>query len=192
MKTSPTATHRRRRAAILHAALELFAQQSFAATPVPVIAERAGVGTGIIYRYWSSKEELVNDLYRFCKRALAASLDIPPHVSARQTFAAWWQRLLAFAEEHPDAFEFLEAHNHQPYLDRKSLALDATLQAVAVRLIKGWQDNGAISDLEPTALLTLPHGAFGGLRKAMAADHLNLNDDLIAIAEARVWKFFER
>ena len=43
MKTHPTAT-RRRCDAILHAALELFAQQSFAAmpVPVPVIAARAG------------------------------------------------------------------------------------------------------------------------------------------------------
>ncbi|MDH3598871.1 MAG: TetR family transcriptional regulator [Candidatus Tectomicrobia bacterium] len=191
MKTSPTATLSRRDA-ILHAALELFAQQSFAATPVPMIAERAGVGTGTIYRYWSGKEELVNDLYRFCKRALAAYLDIPPHLSARQTFGAWWQHLLAFAEENPDAFEFLEAHKHQPYLDRKSLALDAKLQAVAVRIIKDWQDQGAISDLEPTALLTLAHGAFVGLRKAMAAGHLNLSDDLITAAEEQVWKLFER
>jgi len=61
MKTSPTAT-RHRRDAILHAALELFVQQSFAAAPVPVVAERAGVGTGPIYRYWSSEEEWVNDL----------------------------------------------------------------------------------------------------------------------------------
>jgi hypothetical protein len=41
MKTHPIAT-RSRRDAILHAALELFAQQSFAATPVPVSAARAG------------------------------------------------------------------------------------------------------------------------------------------------------
>jgi AcrR family transcriptional regulator len=150
------------------------------------------VGTGTIYRYWSSKDALVNDLYRFCKRALAAYLEIPPHLSARQTFGAWWQRLLVFAEENPDTFEFLEAHKHQPYLDRKSLALDARLQAVAVRMIKEWQDKGAISDLEPTALLTLAHGAFVGLRKAMTAGHLNLNRDRIAAAEEQVWKLFER
>jgi hypothetical protein len=59
-------------------------------------------------------------------------------------------------------------------------------------MIKEWQDKGAISDLEPTALLTLAHGAFVGLRKAMTAGHLNLNRDRIAAAEEQVWKLFER
>ena len=85
----------------------------------------------------------------------------------------------------------LELFAQQSYLDRKSLALDTKWQAVAVRLITDWQAKEAICDLEPTALLTLAHGAFVGL-KAMAAGHLNLNDEFIAVAEERVWKLFER
>jgi Tetracyclin repressor-like, C-terminal domain len=86
----------------------------------------------------------------------------------------------------------LELFAQQSYLDRKSLALDTKWQAVAVRLITDWQAKEAICDLEPTALLTLAHGAFVGLRKAMAAGHLNRHDDLITAAEERVWKLFER
>ena len=46
------------------AALELFVERGFYGTAVPEIAERAGVGAGTIYRYFESKEALVNALYR--------------------------------------------------------------------------------------------------------------------------------
>src|SRR5689334_15289154 len=53
-----------KREAILAAALELFVERGFYGTAVPEIAERAGVGAGTIYRYFESKETLVNELYR--------------------------------------------------------------------------------------------------------------------------------
>src|SRR5450432_2866251 len=56
-----------KREAILAAALELFAERTFDGTPVPLIAERAGVAAGTIYRHFESKEALVNALYRRCK-----------------------------------------------------------------------------------------------------------------------------
>ena len=45
------------------AALHLFAERGADATPVPMIAERAGVAVGSIYRYYADKEELVARLY---------------------------------------------------------------------------------------------------------------------------------
>src|SRR5262245_28981195 len=50
--------------AIMAAALELFIKRGFYGTAVPEIAERAGVGAGTIYRYFESKEALVNAIYR--------------------------------------------------------------------------------------------------------------------------------
>ena len=40
--------------AILEAALALFAERGYDGTPVPLIAEKAGVGAGTIYRYFES------------------------------------------------------------------------------------------------------------------------------------------
>ena len=59
------------REAILDAALHLFTERTFAACPVPLVAERAGVATGTIYRYFPSKEALVNEVYRRWNKVLA-------------------------------------------------------------------------------------------------------------------------
>jgi AcrR family transcriptional regulator len=55
-----TAAHQ----AILHATLELFADEGFDAMSIEAIAERAGVGKTTIYRRWDSKEDLMLDAAR--------------------------------------------------------------------------------------------------------------------------------
>jgi AcrR family transcriptional regulator len=50
--------------AVLHATLELFADEGFDAMSIEAIAARAGVGKTTIYRRWDSKEELMLDAAR--------------------------------------------------------------------------------------------------------------------------------
>lgn len=49
---------------IMKASVSLFTERGFDATTIPMIAERAHVGTGTIYRYFDSKETLVNVLFQ--------------------------------------------------------------------------------------------------------------------------------
>jgi AcrR family transcriptional regulator len=73
LEAAPTAAagaRAEKRDAILAAALELFAERGFHGTSVPEIAERARVGAGTIYRYFPSKEALVNALFRAQKLEL--------------------------------------------------------------------------------------------------------------------------
>ena len=44
-------------------ALHLFAERGADATPMPMIAECAGVAVGSLYRYYTNKDELVARLY---------------------------------------------------------------------------------------------------------------------------------
>ncbi|GAB6083239.1 hypothetical protein JCM30471_21530 [Desulfuromonas carbonis] len=53
-----------KREEILHAALELIAENGFHGAPMAMIAERAGVGAGTIYRYFENKDVLINVLYQ--------------------------------------------------------------------------------------------------------------------------------
>ena len=53
-----------RRVAIIEAALEEFTSQGFTATKLEDVAVRAGIGKGTIYLYFSSKEELFEEVVR--------------------------------------------------------------------------------------------------------------------------------
>lgn len=52
------------RRSILDAARDLVSEGGFAAAQVTEVARRAGVATGTIYRYFSSKEELCRQIFR--------------------------------------------------------------------------------------------------------------------------------
>lgn len=48
---------------IFDAAMQLFAERGYDGTTIPMIAEKAKVGAGTIYRYFENKEALVNSLF---------------------------------------------------------------------------------------------------------------------------------
>ncbi len=53
---------------LLRAALELYTTVGFRATTTPAIAARAGVAEGTIYRHFSGKEHLLNEVFRAAQR----------------------------------------------------------------------------------------------------------------------------
>src|SRR5690242_14559064 len=104
-----------KREAIMNAALELFVERGFYGTAVPEIADRAGVGAGTIYRYFDSKEALVNALYRQEKERFGTLLiDFPKHVTTRELLRTMWMRMVRFVVDNPKPFVFLELHHHAP------------------------------------------------------------------------------
>jgi TetR/AcrR family transcriptional regulator, fatty acid metabolism regulator protein len=60
MAKAPPAEKRRQ---ILDAAVRVFARQGFHATRVSDIADEAGVAYGLVYHYFNSKEEVLNELF---------------------------------------------------------------------------------------------------------------------------------
>lgn len=59
MKAATSESRGEKRPLILKAATEVFAEQGFAAVTVAQIADRAGIGKGTVYEYFSSKDELL-------------------------------------------------------------------------------------------------------------------------------------
>jgi AcrR family transcriptional regulator len=153
----------------MKAALEVFAEHGVHGVAVPEIAARAGVGTGTIYRFFESKEVLVNEVYREKKRELGRriSVDLDRGLAPRAMFEDFWRRLTAFVREEPDAFRFLELQDHLPYLDQESRALERRVLAPLANACKELQRKGVFrKDVRAEVLMALHWGVFVQLFKS--------------------------
>ncbi len=178
-----------RRDAVLEAALELFEERTYGSTPMPLIAQRAGVGAGTIYRYFPSKESLANAIYRDGKEQMRRYLvdGIPAGLDPRTEFGHWWRQLFAFASDHPAAFVFIETHHHAPYLDAESKAVGAPVDRAAFGLVARAQAAGVVREGPATELIAMVFGAFVGLVRAAREGHVTLDDALRARTEIAIW-----
>ncbi len=179
-----------KRDAILEAALGLFAERGFHGTPVPLIAERAEVGAGTVYRYFANKEAIVNALYQFWKQQLGAALmsDLDVSRPARELLHVFWRRLHSFAGTHPRVMAFLELHHHESYLDEKSREIEMALLLPIRAFVEEAQRRQALKPVSPEVLMAVVWGAFLGVFKACASKHLQASDDVLDTAEECVWQ----
>lgn len=182
-----------KREAILDAALALFAERGFHGTAVPLIAERARVGAGTLYRYFESKEAIVNELFRAKKRQLAAALlvDLPAFAPTRQVFHEVWVRLGRFATEHPEVLAFLELHHHGEYLDEESWKVEVEALLPLLRFVEDAQEKQIVRPVPAQVLMALVWGAFVGLVRASQMGLMPLAPAMDA-AEACMWEAIRR
>ena len=175
---------------ILGAALRLFSERGFHGTTVPTIAKEAGVGAGTVYRYFESKEAIVNVLYRTHKKALGALIvgRITPDMSPRVQFGVYWQTMAEFARQQPAAYKFLELHHHAPYLDEDSQAIETQLTAMAAASFERFRQQRVVKDTDARILMAIVHGAFVGLVKACSGTSLVFSEEAVNMAEQCVWE----
>lgn len=179
-----------KREQILVAALELFVERGFFGTAVPEIADRAGVGAGTIYRYFDSKEALVNAIYRQEKLHFAnVVLDgFPMTATTREQFRMLWMRMAKFATEHTSAFVFLELHHHQRYLDDESRAVEDRMLELFTGVVTQAQARGELKTGPPRLLMGLVMGAFVGVIRSCVEIEQALDDADWKLAEQCIWE----
>lgn len=180
--------------AILAAALELFAERGFHGTPVPLIAEKAKVGAGTLYRYFPSKEAIVNALYRQEKLALGHALltDFPVTAPTREIFHTIWVRLGGWAKANPKSIAFLELHHHGDYLDESSKAVEMQMLRPIQAFVEDAQKKQILKDVPSEILMACVWGAFVGLVSANWKGFLEITPEALAQAEACMWEAIRR
>lgn len=179
-----------KRSRLLDAALDLFETRGFDGVSVPEIARRAGVATGTLYLYFKDKTALVNALYRHWKGAYndAVLAPLPPGLLARDAFTTYWQRMMAFAQDHPRAMRFLDLHHHGAYLGDDSRAMSRDYRNAAEAFVRTARDAGAIRDLDPMLIVALMWGAAVGLVKFAGQGALTLDRHIATAMEDALWR----
>lgn len=188
--TSRTTREGGKREQIIKAALQVFAEHGLHGTPVPPIADKAGVGVGTLYRYFDSKEALINAAFCDAKQRLQNHLltDLDLLNPSRALFDTLWARLTTFARQEPETFQFLEMQDHHSYLTPESRSQEQALLIPLGMMVIIGQRSGLLSDrLKPDLAIALFWGAFVGVFKAERLNYLTLSDDDLKQARDACW-----
>ena len=106
-----------KRAAILKAGMELIAENGFHGSPTAMIAAKAGVGTGTIYRYFADKDQLIHEIFKDIETRLNAVLmhDYPLNQPVRCRLEHYFTSMIGFFITNPMEFKFIGQFYDSPY-----------------------------------------------------------------------------
>jgi len=178
-----------KRAAILETTLGLLSERGFHDTPMSMIARQAGVSTGIIYHYFSGKEELIYELYREIKLRMlhVVAEGFCDQTSYRERFLVLWRNLIQYHIDHPRETVFLEQFENSPYYkpDWQAAFADEMAPFIAF-FLRGVQD-GVLKDLPFEVAAELSFMVAVSLAKRHIRGAIRLTDELIEAAANASW-----
>jgi len=145
-----------KRKAILHATLNLISEHGFHGTPMSKVAEQAGVGAGTIYRYFDSKESLINELFLEIKTEFSKAMmvGLTPDDSIETTFRKVWLNTFQYCIQNPTEMVFLEQFHNSPFQTVEVEAKTLEYMAPVVTVFKKAVESGVIKDM-PFEMLTI-------------------------------------
>jgi AcrR family transcriptional regulator len=99
---------------IIDAAIWLIAHEGMQAATIRAISQRAGITEGAVYRHFSSKIELFQDIYErlVLKMAEAKKRVAISNQPFREKLRQWVQVTYEFYDDHPEAFTFVLLTRH--------------------------------------------------------------------------------
>ena len=133
---------------LLRAALDLYTTVGFRATTTPAIAARAGVAEGTIYRHFSGKEHLLNEVYRNAQRWGAGLVkeaepdDQPQPLAERLGGIA--RRLLEAAGRDPSLTRMLLRSRDEQHLDERSREASREFRQALQQVVAGGEREGVV------------------------------------------------
>lgn len=179
-----------KRTAILEATQRLIAKNGFHGTAMSKVAEEAGVSAGIIYHYFSSKDELIDETYKNIKRRFG--LAIQAGFDQTQPLKTQIQQLLGLMIRYyilrPEESAFLEQYTRSPYYRPDTEAEMSEYYLPFVECFQRGQHEAIIKDLPEAVVLALTLDVATSLAQKHAAGFVTLTDDLIDRIIAASWE----
>ena len=184
---SPAQEEKRR--LILDAAVRAFARKGYHACRVGEIAAEAGVAYGLVYHYFSSKDELLETIFRDTWREMLAAIEA---VEADGEPAAEQLRKVAAIvlrtwKRDPDLVRVLVREvTRSPQIQREVEEIEHAYDALE-RIVRRGQENGELrDDVEPRLAALVLYGALEEILTSWVMGQLDDSDEEVDRAERAV------
>jgi AcrR family transcriptional regulator len=170
-----------KKTAILNATLRLISENGFHGTVMSKVAKEAGVSAGIIYHYFDSKDDLINELYKYIKQkfgeTIAESFDEnqPLKTQIRQILGS----MIRYYIKRPLESAFLEQYTRSPYYNPKIETETMQYYQPLLECFQRAQQEMMIKDLPAPVIGSFTLDVATSLAQKHAAGLLDLTDEII-------------
>lgn len=181
---------------IVRAALELIAEHGFHGAPMAMIAERAGVGAGTIYRYFENKDVLIREIYACLEVQVWTVIkeQYPEGRPLREQFLHICKCLIKYFLASPMEFLFIEQFHNSPFgvdCRREKFFGKKDKDLVTVLFEEGIQQQ-VIKDLPLPVLSALTFGPLVDVCRDHILQFLQLDEPLITQVVSAGWDAIRR
>jgi AcrR family transcriptional regulator len=184
-----TDTQREKRRLILRAAITVFARSGYHTSRVSDIAKEAGVAYGLVYHYFGSKEDLLEQIFRRTWSRMLEAVEEVERTDApvREQLAGVARIVLGAWQVDPDLVRVLVREvARSPQLGRE---VDEIAHAFAAlqRLVEKGQERGELrTDVEPRLAAWILYGALEEILTGWVFERLPSGPDDVERAEQAV------
>jgi TetR/AcrR family transcriptional regulator, repressor of fatR-cypB operon len=178
----PTRPVADKRAAILAAALRLIARSGLHDTPVAAVAQEAGVGAGTVYRYFPSKEAMINALYlelleeQGWAAPESADWTREEEADARETLWRAWHALARWHVDRPEASNVMHQCRASGILTAETREIEQRAKAAGLARFEEGIERGLIRRLPLRTFLALFLGPISGMVEMRGASESEVTD----------------
>ena len=181
---------------VIQAALGIIAEKGFHNAPTSLIAERANVGMGTIYRYFKSKDVLIHAIYserlETIKEFLLADYD--PTRSLKQRYIQLCSKFLEYLSNSPVDLAFFEQYRNSPYsLMQQEENIQGFMQGEnpehypLLKLFSEGQDLKVIKNLKLSLLVELTTNNIFALARHLQSEEQELTEIEINLYYEACW-----
>ena len=170
-----------KRSAILDATLRLISEFGFHGTAMSKVAKEAGVSAGIIYHYFESKDDLIDELYKDIKRNFAQVMleafdqNQPLRTQIHQVLGI----MIRYYIQRPLESAFLEQYTRSPYYRPEIEQETSQFFLPLIACFQRAQQEMIIKNLPEPVVSAYTLDVATSLAQRHAAGFLNLSDELI-------------
>jgi AcrR family transcriptional regulator len=178
-----------KRIAVMESALDLFVERGFHGAPTSLIAGRAGVGVGTIYRYFESKDALIHSIFEEVHRRFDRRVQdgFEEDRSLQERMTLMLGQLLAAFIDMPREFRFLEQYHYSPFAGNRCSEIPDKEQNALLNMISEGRDAGIFRDGPLPVLQAIALGSLISLAKEHIAGRLTIDSTVIDMATGACW-----
>lgn len=166
---------------ILQSTLKLINENGFHGTPVSSIAIDSQVAVGTIYRYFKSKEDIINELYTYVKTDFnnAIKKGMYDDISVRAEYYLKWRNMVDYHINNPLEARFIDQYSASPYIKQDVVKSNLEKYSHLRDLYNRAIELNIIRKISYEAVIIVMIGTVNQLYRIYNSKMLNVNEKII-------------